>query len=175
MAKEQSDYIFGDTGSDEVRRLTEQHQITTHGLHGRLIQAPLDLSQPHLSILDSACANGLWLHEVSTQLKPPYRLVGADLFSFPDTALQDLNFIQHDFTVPWPSDLHGKFDLVHQRSALQGARSSSVEDAIGLLLSLLKPGGWVQLVEMDLSLRPVDGPAIRNFNRTLITLMEKGG
>ncbi|KAF2093934.1 hypothetical protein NA57DRAFT_47434 [Rhizodiscina lignyota] len=175
MAEEQSEYLLGAT-DDEVRRLTIQQSIIKHGMGGKLILAPVDLSQSNLAILDSACADGLWLRDVSSQLKTPYKLVGADLMPqfFPKSTPPELKLIQHDFTNPWPAELHNSFDLVHQRLALAGARSASVEDSVKMLPTLLKPGGWVQLGELDLTEDPVDGDAAKALYRTMRTLFEKG-
>lgn len=57
MAEEQSEYLLGDT-SGEIQRLTIQHGIFKHGMKGKMVYAPIDLSKPNLSILDPACADG---------------------------------------------------------------------------------------------------------------------
>lgn len=64
---------------------------------------------------------------------------------------------------------------MHQRAALAGARSASVEDSVKHLPTLLKPGGWIQLMELDLTATDADGPAVRDFNKLVRVLMEKGG
>jgi hypothetical protein len=49
-----------DLGPDEqeLLRVTIQHKILKAGYSNKLIQAPIDLSQPGFRILDSACADG---------------------------------------------------------------------------------------------------------------------
>ena len=49
-----------DLGPDEqeLLRVTTQHKILKAGYSNKLIQAPINLSQPGLRILDSACADG---------------------------------------------------------------------------------------------------------------------
>lgn len=94
---------------------------------------------------------------------------------FPKDVPKNMTLRQHDFTEPWPQDLHGKFDLVHQRAALAGARTASVEAAVKQLPVLLKPGGWLQLMEMDLSQYDDTGAATAELYRGITQLMELGG
>ena len=42
----------------ELERLANQHAYFKHALDGQLVQAPIDLSQPGLKILDCATADG---------------------------------------------------------------------------------------------------------------------
>lgn len=44
-----------------------------------------------------------------------------------------------------------------------------------LLTTLLKPGGWIQLGENDLSHKPEDGSGTRAFHRALKAVIEAGG
>lgn len=59
------------------------------------------------------------------------------------------NYHVQDIARPWPAEWMGKFDLVHQRLAL--AVPGSAEKTIDVLrgyIDLLKPGGWIQIVEL---------------------------
>ena len=51
-------------------------------------------------------------------------------------------------TEPWPVDWQGTFDLVHSRMALPGVGLFPVKEVVKNLVALVKPGGWIQLVEM---------------------------
>lgn len=94
---------------------------------------------------------------------------------FPKTIPSNTTLLGHDFTEPWPSDLQSRFDLVHQRFALAGARSASMEKSVKLLTTLLKPGGWIQLGENDLLDKATDGNGARGLHRALAAVMEAGG
>lgn len=48
----------------------------------------------------------------------------------------------------WPQDWTATFDLVHQRFALLTAMDQQ-KACIAKLTSLVKPGGWLQLVELE--------------------------
>lgn len=51
-------------------------------------------------------------------------------------------------TEPWRITWQGAFDLVHSRMALPGIGLFPIEDVVKNLVALVKPGGWIQLVEM---------------------------
>lgn len=68
-------------------------------------------------------------------------------------------------TQPWPKEWASSFDLVHQRMALPAAGKEVVHDVLGAFVDLVKPGGWIQLVEPDHSVSM--GPAMADFFRLL--------
>ncbi|KAF2098086.1 hypothetical protein NA57DRAFT_57252 [Rhizodiscina lignyota] len=161
----------------ELERLDKTQAVVKAAMNDRLILAPLDLSKPDLCILDSATANGAWLRDISTHLKSPYALVGADIMTsfFPSKAPPHTALIKQDFQVPWPTALYETFDLVHQRAALARSRSIPPKECVSNLTALVKPGGWIQLMEMDLTETDNDGPAAKDFLRLVVSMLEKGG
>jgi hypothetical protein len=64
-------------------------------------------------------------------------------------------------TKTWPKEWTETFDLVHQRFALPAAGRKGLKDALDGLLGLVKPGGWIQLVEADHS--AFTGPAMEEL------------
>ena len=66
---------------------------------------------------------------------------------------------------PWPKDWNATFDLVHQRMALPAAGRVIVKQVLSNMIGLLKPGGWIQLVESDHSV--VEGPAMGDMFRLI--------
>lgn len=140
-----------------------------------------------LRVLDSGCANGLWLRDLvktknlQSRSSSPYTLVGADATAafFPHDPPENTIFMNHAITNRWPEVLHGVFHVVHQRSVLAGlARTNTTSRlAIHHLIETLAPGGWVQLVEMDLrhSSYSHSGPATKDMVASLRALMEAAG
>ena len=55
---------------EEISRLTLQHSVVKAAANNRLLFAPIDLTQPGLKIIDSACADG----------KLPHSLIDSRLF-----------------------------------------------------------------------------------------------
>lgn len=88
--------------------------------------------------------------------------MGTDIMEayFPPTSEwpRNLTLEIQSITKPWPSEWHNKFDLVHQRFALPAAGKDGVNNALMGLVGLVKPGGWIQLVEADHSV--YIGPAM---------------
>lgn len=69
----------------------------------------------------------------------------------------------HDIADPWPASLHGRYDLVHQRLSLAGAgRATAPRTAVRRLAACVRPGGWIQLGEMDARAPVSGGPAMRD-------------
>ncbi|KAH8585286.1 hypothetical protein B0O99DRAFT_647316 [Bisporella sp. PMI_857] len=148
------------------KRLLDQHQVEIDALGGNLLQAPIDLSRPNLKILDSATADGHWLQELRTQCTPQKnnKYVGIDLnpkflpLSYP----LDFEFYTHNIGEPWPENELSTFDLVHQRLSLPGAAPYPLSQAVRNLFQLVKPGGWIQLIEAE-QIAPDSGPVFLEF------------
>jgi hypothetical protein len=135
----------------EARRLRMQGALALDALGGNLLLCPLDLSRPGLRILDSATADGHFLTVVWDQLAHPEsaELVGTDIAPFPPLDLPDnITLAKQDILQPWPEKWEAYFDFVHQRTAL--AVTGGMEGAVAAvkrLVGLIKPGGWIQLVD----------------------------
>lgn len=52
---------------------------------------------------------------------------------------------------------------MHQRTVLVNARKRPIKDTISKMVDLLKPDGWIQLMEGDFTLVRENGPAMREF------------
>ncbi|KAI0505317.1 methyltransferase SirN-like protein [Xylaria bambusicola] len=148
----------------EISRLTEQDAVITHIMENKRILAPMDFTRPGLTILDSGTADGLFLRSIQPNLLEPYTLLGTDVMRnfFPSIVPPHTTFEIHDIAEPWPAKLHGTCDLVHQRFTIPGGtKKATARDIVGYLCQLVKPGGWIQLVEMDVT-ATVHGPAMRD-------------
>ncbi|KAJ4288093.1 hypothetical protein N0V90_012110 [Kalmusia sp. IMI 367209] len=133
----------------ERKRLASNHYIAKDAAGGKLVLAPVDLSQP-ARILDSATADGTWLLDLRSDLEngSAHTYIGTDLNPnpFPASPPANVTFQVQDISKPWPEELKGTFDLVHQRLALLGA-GPNPQPVVHGLCELVKPGGWVQLIE----------------------------
>ncbi|KAI4144645.1 MAG: hypothetical protein LQ340_006570 [Diploschistes diacapsis] len=161
--RQDGEHYFLQESSTEVERLSHQHDVI-HAHMGSLILAPMSLSQANLHILDSATADGHWLRAVAAQLRAPYSLVGTDIVPsyFPSRAPPHTELVVQDIASPWPPAYRGRFDLVHQRLALPGCGQYPMRRAVDALVGLVKPGGWIQLIEADHSGPASEGPAMRD-------------
>lgn len=172
-------------GEQYVSGLEGLHQAFSVAL-GRPVYAPIDISSSGLKILDSGCNTGIpkvflqltglanadfssegrWLFDLAGTCSPArHDYVGTDVWKeiFPNKTLSNFHFQEQDICKPWPESWRGTFDLVHQRTVLVNARKIPIKNVLSQMAALLKPGGWIQLMEGDFA--PVDenGPAMREF------------
>lgn len=140
-------------------------------MQDRLIYAPITSTVPStdLHILDSACNDGTWMLDViahrTAQLRLPVNtklnFLGTDLDKkhFSGLTLESalpsdvsISFQVQDIRQTWPENLRDRFDLVHQRFALQylGDSDESAPKAVARMVALVKPGtGWIQAIEAN--------------------------
>ncbi|RYP43673.1 hypothetical protein DL768_009791 [Monosporascus sp. mg162] len=151
---------------------TAQHDAIRTAMGG-LIVCPIDLEKPNLRILDSGTGGGYWLQDL-LERNPQLRegtLVGTDVTNvrFPKGGVAPLISLQtQSITEPWPQEWKGNFDLVQQRLVLGACGSFPFAEATKNLAELVRPGGWIQMIEPDQICGIDDGPAMRDFI-TLVT------
>jgi hypothetical protein len=106
------------------------------------------------------------------------RLVGTDISpdAFPIETPKNIEMHVQSITKPWPSLWASTFDLVHQRATIGVLTPDAAPTAIESLRSLLKTGGWIQLVEPDMTgyltvAQKKTHPALSRFTEVISTLM----
>ncbi|OCL05439.1 hypothetical protein AOQ84DRAFT_322932 [Glonium stellatum] len=146
----------------EIERLQRQHRFMNSNTDGKLLVTPNTKGFSPLRILDAGCADGTWLRDVPRQF--PNRnleLFGVDIGStlFPDAgsasadhpapSTPDLRThnILHPFPPSWGWE--NSFDIIHQRLLIWGIASKEWPTVVRNLVELLKPGGYIQLVEAE--------------------------
>ncbi|OCL14893.1 hypothetical protein AOQ84DRAFT_370870 [Glonium stellatum] len=148
------------------RRLLDQHDVVIDALGGSLILPSFDTSPSGLKILDSGTADGHWLHQLTLTLPntAANTYIGTDINPgfFPTAHGPEYIFYKHNVADPWPESEHCTFDLVHQRLSLPGAAPATLSTAVQNLFDLVKPGGWIQLVEAE-QIGPNSGPVFAQF------------
>lgn len=65
-------------------------------------------------------------------------------------ARQEISYHLQDVNRPWPVSWNESFDLVHQRFVLGAVPKTNLEIVVRQLIGLVKPGGWIELMESDL-------------------------
>jgi len=160
-------------GEDEYTRLHKQHDLFKIATGGNFVQVPLPKDQP-ICIIDSATNDGVWLVEVGEQY-PNATLVGADNNPAHFTQIKklppNLSFKTQSIFDPWPAEDKEAYDLVHQRCILALFSPAQGQAAIEGLYSLVKPGGYIQIIEGDLL--SFDGGADRPGMAALMDFCEK--
>ncbi|KFX98274.1 hypothetical protein O988_04449 [Pseudogymnoascus sp. VKM F-3808] len=136
----------------EIDRLTKQHLFMRSTTDNLQLADPITAGAKELRVLDCGCADGTWLKDLGI-LYPQINLdlhgvdIGSDLF--PRHSNIDLR--QHNITTPFPDSFewNGSFDVIHQRLLVWGLQLSQWSKVLSNLYTILKPGGYIQLVEIE--------------------------
>ncbi|KAL8968985.1 MAG: hypothetical protein Q9183_002213 [Haloplaca sp. 2 TL-2023] len=151
----------------ELQRLIDLHAVYHDAMNGQLIMAPINLAEPGKKILDSGTADGTWLRGVRSSLPAQHHYFGSDIEAELFPAEPDgITYFQHSFQDPWPASLVNTLDLVHVRGSLAGSSPKRPLNVVKNLATLPKPGGWIQLMELNAFDPPAEnGPAMKDFSR----------
>src|SRR5262245_31505645 len=107
-------------------------------------------------VLDSGSGTGQWAHDLCREF-PDAVVAGVDLQPGKPDGPPNFRFVQAALLDGLPfSD--GQFDFVHQRLLALGVPLASWGGVIAELVRVTRPGGWIELVEMDWGVEPA-GPA----------------
>ncbi|TKA71290.1 hypothetical protein B0A55_07592 [Friedmanniomyces simplex] len=128
-----------DDNQTEQQRLKGQHEVILHAMGGRAVYAPIDLPKPGLRILDSGGANRRWVKDLRASLPVQHAYVCTDVVPslFPTHPPDGMSFQAQDIREPWPANMHGTFDLVHQRFVMAAAAPTPQIQVAASLASLL--------------------------------------
>jgi hypothetical protein len=95
-----------------------------------------------------------WMVDVSKEY-PNATFVGTDILEKHFQQLENIpasiDFKVQSVLEEWPAQDHGAYDLVHQRYCLAMFSPEKEEAMVGRLFGLVKPGGYIQLVDANLT------------------------
>lgn len=137
----------------EIDRLDVQHYALREALGGNY-RAPLDGPR---RILDAGCGTGQWGFELCAEF-PEARVVGFDLVPGKEQRPGHYAFVKGNLLQGLPFR-DGAFDFVHQRFLVLGVPIARWHDEVADLARTVAPGGWIELVEIQVALEPA-GPAV---------------
>lgn len=145
------DTYRGPRHQGEYDRLRTQHELVKTAMNGKLLYCPVDLTNPELRVLDSATAEGTWLIDLARSVPSSASLYGTDIapqhFVTENERPQNVHLLPHSIFDPWPVEFQNSFDVVHQRFVLTVGSDKTAQEAVKLLFSCVKPGGWIELHE----------------------------
>ncbi|KAJ4470153.1 S-adenosyl-L-methionine-dependent methyltransferase [Lentinula aciculospora] len=156
----------------ERRRLDDMHYGIARYLK-RLTYAPLENPS---RILELGSGTGAWSVEAA-ETYPSAEVVATDMSPLPETLKipSNLTFKQMNFLDPF-AFRPGQFDVVHMRFVM--IHLPNPKNYIHSLASLLRPGGWLLLEDVNHTLldakRPV-GPGVQALYRGYYEYMHKQG
>ncbi|KAJ3839484.1 S-adenosyl-L-methionine-dependent methyltransferase [Lentinula raphanica] len=160
----------------ERQRLNEQSQFMTKAVFGgKLISVPV-LIEPGDEILESATGTGIWLLQVAQGHPPTVSLTGIDISSrlFPANYPSNTTFSTQSVTT-LPETWSNKFTLVNQRLLTGALTKEQWTDALKELYRVLKPGGWIQLMETGPTPKAYSGPKMCRMVDTWASLYRHRG
>ncbi|KAF9070011.1 S-adenosyl-L-methionine-dependent methyltransferase [Rhodocollybia butyracea] len=103
---------------------------------------------PGDEILESATGTGIWLLDLAREVHPSVSLTGIDISQrlFPTQHPQNVTFAVHSVT-DLPESWSNKFKLINQRLLCGALTPEQWGTVLEELYRVLKPGGWIQLLE----------------------------
>ncbi|THU94068.1 hypothetical protein K435DRAFT_860889 [Dendrothele bispora CBS 962.96] len=146
-------------GSIEKERLDKQY-VMKKSYYGWSSAVPpsIDLTQVN-KILDVAAGTCVWVLDLVNSPGIEHRLSSLDLYAcdinskfFPDSAVTEAFGIQtfeQDVTKPFPTEMHGTYDLVHVSMLFLCLTKDGWKAALENCYTLLKPGGIFIIDECD--------------------------
>ncbi|KAI1173682.1 S-adenosyl-L-methionine-dependent methyltransferase [Nemania sp. FL0916] len=135
-------------------RINLQHYLSRE-IIGYLTHPSISLLEPDIRIADVGTGTGIWLCDIANRLPTTARLDGLDVSfdaAVPKALLpSNITFYHWDIRTPVPEELAGQYDLVHVRHFSLVLQDSEMENVLGNLWELLKPGGHLQWTEPDVA------------------------
>jgi SAM-dependent methyltransferase len=152
----------------EVDRLDVQHYAMRDALGANYL-APL--AHPAL-ILDVGCGTGQWAFELCSQF-PDAMVAGLDLEPSKPKQPANYRFVRGNVLsgLPFGDD---RFDFVHQRLLQSGVPLASWSGVVNELVRVTRPGGWIELVEIENQVKS-GGPATTRLLELLLELAGSRG
>lgn len=146
--------------SAEHHRLNRQAEHLSVMMHGKVLRAPVNVGGTDVRMLDVGCGTGVVTDLISSSY-PEAECIGLDLSQVPESRLLRANtrFFQGDFSSDQPSlwtpttggshlpQSSELFDYIFSRLLVCGM--TDWPDFIKKDLSLLKPGGWAEVQDLN--------------------------
>ncbi|KAG2229791.1 hypothetical protein INT48_005318 [Thamnidium elegans] len=134
---------------DECVRLEKQHYGLKYYFQGNFNAPVKKQLEEGITVLDAGCGPGYWTLDMAKDY-PNSKFRGVDVSDFfpkkykPDNCEFVIGNITE--TLPYEDDT---FDYIHQRMLLLGLTSSSWDKCLKELLRVLKPGGYIEIIDTD--------------------------
>ncbi|KAJ3735970.1 hypothetical protein DFJ43DRAFT_990535 [Lentinula guzmanii] len=134
------------------RRLNEQHRIIIKAFEDKLSLAPLSLNTGD-KILESAAGSGVWALEFAAEnivkgVEVDIECIDISAKQYPVTYPSHIHFSVHS-VANLPPEWSNTFSYAHQRLVVLAMNDTLWRSAMKELFRVLKPGGWLELIEFE--------------------------
>ncbi|KAJ3992332.1 hypothetical protein F5050DRAFT_1811586 [Lentinula boryana] len=136
----------------ETNRLNAQHNIVNNALNGMLYVASTNLTTGD-RVLESAAVSGIWAFEFFEQncadgIVLDIECIDISSAQFPCAHPPQIHFSVNSI-VDLPNEWEKVFVFAHQRFLVLALNACLWHSAVSELLRVIRPGGWVELVEIE--------------------------
>ncbi|RHZ84507.1 hypothetical protein Glove_80g40 [Diversispora epigaea] len=135
---------------EELDRLHQQHFLLRY-VWQRNFAAPVKhiLNQNGSKVLDVGCGAGSWMFEMASDY-PNTQIIGLDISPIQPSEIkpQNVSFVKANLLNGLPFE-NNTFDYIFQRFLVTAIPKDSWADVINELTRVLKPGGYLELVEIN--------------------------
>ncbi|CAG8690218.1 3952_t:CDS:2 [Cetraspora pellucida] len=160
---------------DECDRLHLQHFIERYVWQSNFL-APVDrlLNKEGAKVLDVGTGAGSWLLEMATNY-PKAKFIGIDISPVQPDFIKPKNteFIEANVLEPLPFK-DNTFDFIFQRILYVGIPGKNWPSVVNELVRVLKPGGYIELMECDFQYN-IMGPATKRLINGILLMFDERG
>ncbi|KAJ5172805.1 hypothetical protein N7492_005398 [Penicillium capsulatum] len=164
----------GPIDDEEAQRLDDQQQVFQKIFDDRLVFPPIRRLR---RVLDCGHGSASWAVDVAEQ-NPDCEVIGVDIAphmspdDVPENLWLQVDDLNRTFTFPT-----NHFDLVHSRLLATGIHRARWPSYIRDIVRVLKPGGWVQMVEIYFNVQSDNGSitddhALRKWSKQYLRSLE---
>ncbi|RIB24418.1 S-adenosyl-L-methionine-dependent methyltransferase [Gigaspora rosea] len=166
---------FLPSDNEEADRLHLQHYILKN-VWQSIFSAPVDhlLKQEGAKVLDAGTGAGSWLFEMATDY-PKAKFIGIDIAPIQSSHIKPSNveIIKGNILERLPFN-DNTFDYVFQRTLYVGIPENKWPSVINEFVRVLKPGGYLELLEADFKSSTM-GPATTKVTDAILVMFREHG
>jgi len=174
---EQNDPYMLPRDDSEHYRLTVQHSyLLKHVYDDKYIYDESVVLGENSQILDAGTGTGAWALGLAKEVPESVQIYGTDISTnnFPTSTPPNVHLTVAS-TMSLPEEWTGRFDLLHQRYLLAAFLREQWPTVLSEMYRVLKPGGTVQVVELDLLSPKSKGPAMEEVYKICKGCYDKNG